>query len=505
MGVIRRQSIKHSVVNLTGLLIGAVSTLFLYPHVLEEYGLVQTLLGIGIVGLPLLSLGANTVVLRYFPHFEDQESGHHGFLPLLLLMCLTGWLLTGSLVLLGWRPLSEWLSGKSPILHDHIWMAAPLALFYVLSTILNQYSSNFQRIVAPAILQDFSQKILLPVLLIAVWQQWISLESMLWLLLLHSVLVTISLSVYIARLGQWHTRLDRRFIDRRLKREMGRFIVFGTLGGFSLLMASRIDVLMVSSLSSLKNSGIYAIAAYIAAAIDIPAKSLYMAGVPLVAKNLSDNNLEALEELYHKVAVNLTLAGLLLFGATWISVDSLFKILPNGEAVAAGKYVILFIGLSRILEMITGLNNYLIYLSKYYIYSLVSLTILAGANLAFNFWLIPLMGLTGAAIATLMSVCCYNLISLVLVWNKFRLQPFSLKIVYALLSAGGSYILIDQIPRISAPLLDIAVHSGLYVLVLGVIIRQLKISTDLNDLADKWAKKLAGILRSRSFLGKNHE
>jgi O-antigen/teichoic acid export membrane protein len=362
-----------------------------------------------------------------------------------------------------------------------------MALFYVLGTILNQYSANFQRIVVPTILQDFSQKLLLPALLVAVWQQWLTLDQMLWILLLHSILVTLSLSIYIARLGQWYWKPDWGFLTTGLRQEIGRFIVFGALGGFALLMASRIDV-MISSLSTLKNSGVYAIAAYIAAAIDIPTKSLYMVSMPSVAKYLSEDNREALTELYEKVATNLALAGLLLFGATWISVDSLFAILPNGEEVSAGKYVILFIGMARILEMITGLNNYLIYLSKYYIYSLVSLSILAVANIAFNIWLIPIMGLTGAAVATLMSVGCYNLINLALVWNKFRLQPFSQKIGVALLAAALTYLVIALIPRLSSPLLDIMLHSGLYVLVFGLLIWRMQISSDVNDLVRKVLK-----------------
>ncbi|MGI9158499.1 MAG: lipopolysaccharide biosynthesis protein [Saprospiraceae bacterium] len=489
MGVVRRQSIKHSIVSLTGLLIGALSTMFLYPHVLDAYGLVQTLLTIGIVGLPLLSLGGNTVVLRYFPRFEDPTTGHHGFLPLLLLMCFSGWTIAVVLALIGKFWLGSWPAAQSRTLHTYLWMAAPLALFYIVNTILNQYSSNFQRIVVPTIIQDFSQKLLLPILLFSVWKNWITLETMLWLLLLHGALVMLGLAAYIAWLGQWRLRLDWDFLTPDLRREMARFILFGGLGGFALLMASRVDVLMVSSLTSLKNSGIYAIALYIAAVIEKPTKSLYMAAIPLLAKNLSDNNQEALSRLYHKVAVNLTLAGLLLFGATWISVDSFFDVLPNGEAVSAGKYVLLFIGLARILETITGLNNYLIYISKYYIYSLVSLTMLACANLAFNFWLIPRLGLTGAAVATLLSVSCYNLISLALVWNKFRLQPFSAKIAAALLSAGGAYLLIDQIPRLATPLLDILLHSGLYVLVFGALVCRLRISDDLHEMSGNWISK----------------
>jgi hypothetical protein len=75
VGVIRRQSLKHSAVNLVGLGLGAVSTLMVYPHVLTEYGLAQVLLSIGMVGMPLLAMGANTVAIRFFLSFKTKQAG----------------------------------------------------------------------------------------------------------------------------------------------------------------------------------------------------------------------------------------------------------------------------------------------------------------------------------------------------------------------------------------------------------------------------------------------
>ena len=97
MGVIRRQSLKHVSVNLVGLVVGAASTFLVYPHVREGFGLVQILLQVGLLGLPIMSLGANTVAIRFFPKFQDKSLGHNGFLPMLLLLCGLGFLISGAL------------------------------------------------------------------------------------------------------------------------------------------------------------------------------------------------------------------------------------------------------------------------------------------------------------------------------------------------------------------------------------------------------------------------
>lgn len=498
MGVIRRQSLKHSAVNIVGLVIGAVSTLFVYPHALEAYGLMQVLLSVGMIGLPLLTLGGNTVAIRFFPRFQNKQSGHNGFLPLLLAMCLAGCLLAGVLAALFWQPLAAFLAarakGSSTLLSEYLWMAIPLAFFYVTGVVLSLYSSNFKRIVVPSLLIDFSQKIVIPALLLAVWQGWIPLETALWGLLVHSFLVMTGMVLYLRWLGEWHWQPKWNFLTPDLKKELWQFIGFGALGGFALQMASKIDVFMVGSLGSLQAAGIYSIAAYIAAAIDIPTKSLYAASASSVAKYLADDNRPELESLYKKVSINLLVAGLLLFGAVWISVDSLFQIVPNGETVAAGKFVLLFIGLSRIVEMGTGLNNYMVYYSRYYLWSLVSLGVLAIVNFILNVVLIPRYGINGAAIATLLSVTCYNAVSVWLVWLKFRLFPFSGNSFKAVLMALSVFLVVQLMPKTGFALADIALRSGLYVLIFGILVLHFRISPDLNAGLN--------VLKARYFSGK---
>ncbi|MCB0526864.1 MAG: lipopolysaccharide biosynthesis protein [Saprospiraceae bacterium] len=485
MGVIRRQSLKHSAVNMVGLVIGAISTLFVYPHSLETNGLMQVLLQVGMIGLPLLSLGGNTVALRFFPKFENRASGHNGFLSLLIFLCVGGCLLCIGMAWAFWDTFTAFMlkhsKGNSALLEKYLWMAAPLASFYTIGMILGIYSYNFKRIVVPSLLIDFSQKIVQPLLLIAVWQQWIPLEWAIRGLVIHAFLVMVSLALYLQWLGEWHWRPNWSFLTPALRSEMLRFIGFGALGGFALQMASKIDIFMVGSLGTLKSAGVYAITAYMATAIDIPTKSLYAASASSVAKYLADDNRSEMERLYQKVSINLLVAGLLLFGAIWLSADSLFAIVPNGAAVSTGKYVLLFIGLSRIVEMGTGLNNYMVYYSKYYLWSLMSLGILGIANVMFNIWLIPRYGMNGAAISTLLSVTCYNAVSIWLVWLKFRLQPFTRNTLLAIASALGMFLIARMIPLSGIHLLDIAIRSGLYVLLFAVLVLRLRVSGDLND------------------------
>jgi len=138
MGVIQRQGFKHSIVNLVGLVLGGASTLWLYPLVIGEYGIFQLILSVGVISMPLLALGANTVAIRFFPHFQDNKRGHHGFLTLLFGLFLAGSIFAGSILFLFWDQLLSWLpSDKANTLNKYLFQVIPIACLWVLSSLLS--------------------------------------------------------------------------------------------------------------------------------------------------------------------------------------------------------------------------------------------------------------------------------------------------------------------------------------------------------------------------------
>lgn len=484
MGVIQRQGLKHSIVNFTGLVLGAVSTVFVYSQreTVEAYGLVQYLLGIGIIGYPVFALSAHTVAIRFFPHFQDKSNGHHGIIPLVVYLCLAGWGLVALLAAVFWAPVRSALASGSPLLQEYLWMGLPIALFYTLTSVLYTYCMNFKRIVVPSIIADFSLKIFLPLQMIAVWQGWISVPAALWLLLLFYASTTLAMVIYLRQLGEWHWQPDWSFFTPGLRDEIARYAGFGVITGLAFLVATRADTLMVGSLTSIKGTGIYAIALNIAAAVEIPGKSLLGASASFVARYLADENWAEMRALQQKVSINLLVAGLLLFGCIWVSAADLYELMPNTAEVSQGVYVLFFLCLAKLVDLSSGLNNQIVYYSKFYRYSILSLSVLAIANIAFNLVLIPKFGLPGAAVATLLSITCYNLFNLLLVWNKFRIQPFTRNTLVATGLALATMAAVWFLPSSGFNLADIALRSGLFALIFLFLVLRLQVSPNVNQL-----------------------
>jgi O-antigen/teichoic acid export membrane protein len=491
MGVIRRQSLKHVSVSLIGLLVGAASTFLVYPHVREGFGLIQVLMQVGLLGLPVMSLGANTVAIRFFPKFQDKLMGHHGFLPLLLMLCGLGFALSGLIAFLFWEQYMQRVEHNAPLIREYLWIAFPMGFFSVVNAVLSMYSANFKRIVVPTILIDFSQKLVLPSLLMGVWQQWITLEIAVWGMLLHTFCVTIGMILYLRSLGEWHWKPDWAFLNPSLKKELMGFISFWVLGGFALTIATKSDVFMVGSLSTVKAAGTFVIAAALAAIIELPIKSLYTASVSSVASHLAEGNFKALGKLYQRVSINLLVGGLMLFGGLWVSIDSIFELFPKSQSgeMAFGIWVFFFIGLSKMVDMSTGLNNYMIFYSQHYRYALISLLIAATLTVSLNILLIPKIGMIGGAISTLIAVVFYNSFNVWLVWLKFRLFPFTKETIMALGVALMCFVAASFIPHTGYYLLDILLRGGVFAAFFGICVIKLEISTDINTLAKMiWQK-----------------
>ena len=93
MGIVINQSIKNTVITYIGFAIGAINTLFMYPHFLGDdfYGVTTYLLSSANVLFPLMAFGVHNTLIKFFSEYktEKEKSQFLGFvlvLPLLVII-----------------------------------------------------------------------------------------------------------------------------------------------------------------------------------------------------------------------------------------------------------------------------------------------------------------------------------------------------------------------------------------------------------------------------------
>jgi len=88
------------------------------------------------------------------------------------------------------------------------------------------------------------------------------------------------------------------------------------------------------------------------------------------------------------------------------------------------------ISLVKLSDNILGNNNSIIFNSKYYKTILVVGLVVVGIAFFLNLWLIPIVGIYGAACATFISFLLYNIFKLIFVRITFGIHPFNRKSLY---------------------------------------------------------------------------
>lgn len=503
MGIIQRQAIKNSIVNYAGVAIGILSALFIYPLAPEHYGLFRVLFDSAILCTPFILLGSNSISVRFFPLFNEQGEGRTrgSFLGLLIAIIGIGIIIFLSVFPLIKSRLASLYIENAPLLVTYLWAIVPIAVLIAGSRLIVTYTSNFQRIVVPSIFNDFLLKLTLPGLILLLIYHVISEGQFVWGIILHYVIVFLGVLIYLAAIGHLHFRFRLRSLGKEMFRRVSQYGLYSILAFIGSQLAFRIDSLMVSGLISLKDAGIYTIVAVLSEIIIKPSNAIKAVSGPIIAEKIEKNDIDHVKDLYQRSSLNLLFIGLFIFLTIWLSIDEIFQIMNNTSEMTKGLYVIFFLGIARIVDMATGLNNEIINYSKYYAWGLAFLLVLAISNIIANILLIESFGLVGAAIATLISVTLFNLMKLIFIWVKFKIQPFQIKMLWILILAVVGYWIVAIIPFEIHPVVSLFLKSIIFAIIFVLPVYFMKLSSDLNDLVSQGIK----YLQSTSIFNRNNE
>lgn len=491
MGVIKRQGFKQSAVNYIGVIIGVISTIFIYPLDKATVGFAQFLMGTALLMSPVLLLGSANVSIRFFPEFKDEKSGHHGYWLFLHGFLVLGLLLVLFLLFIFQDQVKHFFEGESPLFQEYVIYIVPIAILMAVLQINTSYCANFKRIAIPSIFQVFI-KISLPILVLLYYFKYIAIMTLVWGLIVNFIIAAAGVLIYVWWLGQMHFKIDFAFLNKARLNEIGKYASYGVLSGVGSMMAFRIDTFMVPTLIDFQQNGVYVIALFIGNAIAIPSVALLAIAAPLISESLKEKDFSAIKNIYQRSSTSLFWIGMLLFCLVILSVEDIFLIMPNSEEMEGGFWVVLFIGLAKVVDMATSTNHQIIAYSEYYRYNLYMILVLSTMNIAFNWWLIPIYGIAGAAVASMLSISFYNIIKVGFVYWKYKMQPFTKSSIYIFLlgifSLGIVYSLFLDMQL--HPILAVGLKSFVVILIYVPLALWFRLSPDINDVIFNFIDKI---------------
>ncbi len=493
VGIIEKQGLQGTILTYTGVVIGFITAGYLLPRYLtmEQNGVLDVLNAWSLIFATLATLGINNVSNRLFPWFRDQKNHNNGYLGILFVVLFLGLLLsTGVYLILRPYILSN-ASETGTLLPQFVDLIIPLSIFTALFMIIDIYYAVLYKAVKGILHKELLQRVY--ILIAIVVYLILAIDFPLFVLLYIAALSLPGLMILFSLMkdGEFVLHINRDILTKELKINMFSVASFGIVVSFSNILIQKIDILMIQNYLGTIQVGNYGRVFFYGTLVVLPLRVISKISAVVVAQAWKDKNIDLIREVYRKSTIDQLLFGSLVLIGLWANIENVIHII--GPQYANGKYVVLFIGLSNLFLMASGVSGAIISTSDYYKVLTVFVGIFGALVFLSNIIFIPAFGIAGAALASAISALIYSIMRFGFLWSKYNLQPYSYKHLLILLAAIASYSLNLVIPdlynsdsRTVSVILDIIARSGIILFSYFTFIRLLKLSPDL----DTWIKKL---------------
>ena len=484
MGIIIQQSIKNSIISYFGIVLGFITTIKLFPNILteDEFGLTRVMIAIVTLASQFVNFGLPNTIVKFYPELKDIVAKPNTLFWLFSLPPLFVFVIVGVFFIFFKPTLVNIFSDNNILFEHYYYLLIPLlfsvSAFGLVTSILK---SNYNTVL-PSFLQDVCLRIVTMVSLFLFFFKWITFKEFMLLFICNYLLQYLILFIYALTKKFIIFDFPCKIIDKNLLKKLCTYSIYSFFGGITMILVGNIDLIMVSTFEGLSKTSIYSIAIYIGSVIAIPRKSIAKITLPVLAESFKRNDFANIKLIYRETSLNLLLLGLLIFIGIVANINNIYAFMP--EAYSKGIFVIIALGCAYLFNMSTGANGQIIITSSFYRFDFYSSVVLILLTIGLNLLLIPRFGINGAAFATAISICVHNLIKLIYVWIKLKIQPFSINQIWLVLISIVILYSSFQIEELDNFYLDIIIRSISISFIYILAVRILNLSKRFNQIID---------------------
>lgn len=491
MGIIRRQSIYYTVISYIGLGIGAVNTLLLLPHFLthEQVGLISVFTAISFPLAAIANLGSIFSINRFLPYYKKLLPPEKIDLPLIAVLTgLAGFCIVISLVLTMENTITKWFS-HATLLLEYFYLIPFFTLGYMLCSIFQALNNGYFYTVWVGTVTEVIFRIFNLVLIVMIS---LNVFDFNWYIHLYTLIFWLGLILYWINLkqhGNWYFFTKISLLTKRIKGYMFQYSSFFWFTSVFSVLATMIDTLVLAGVNGLEKSGSLMIATYFITVTQIPQRSMVSVSIPVIAESWRNKDMINLRHVYWKSANNMLWAGGFIYLCILLNINEILSFLP--ESYHEIKWVVVILGLARLIDYATGVNQNILALSrknwKFDFYTNILLVVML---IPLNFFLIRQFSITGAAWANVIGYFVYNTIRTIYLYKVTGLSPFNrqnftlILIVLTLLGAFTLYLSNTSVSHqtLMMNVIFIGIKSAIFLLFYMLLIYLLKASEDLKDM-----------------------
>lgn len=480
MGIVSKSSIKFSVILYSGIILGYINTVLIFPNVLteEEFGLTRIIFSAAALIAQVTQLGTGNILVRFHPYLKEDNK--NTTLTLGLTLSFIGVILSSAILFAFKGKIISEYSEKAKLFTEYYYLLLPAVISLIAFNLFDGYLRVLLKNSFIAFLNSILLRIIWLGIVLLYFFKFFDTNTFINVYVGGQVFISVLAFIYAIK----HSNLNLGFnlSEERIKmlKSMTSFGIVTILSGISFLLINRIDVVLVGKYLGLTDVAIYTIAFYMSTVIAVPGQSISRTTGVLVADAFKNNNMGMIKMLYQKTALNQMLFGTVIFMLIAVNYQSLISFLPSSYADSFNVFFLL--GLAKIIDTGFGMNGAILINSKYYKSDTILSVALLISSIVLKIYMIPLYGIEGAAASTALVLIVFNLIKYIFLKWKLNLSPFTKNYFYVGIILIVGYLLTSFFPHWGLFWLDIPAKSMLFVLLTIPSIYYIKASPEFNAL-----------------------
>lgn len=497
MGVIKRNSFTSTTISFLGAGLGFLCTIWLFPNFLtpDQNGLTVVLLSVAMIYQSFAHLGSINSLNHFYFRVHKDKRRNGALVGYAFSVCTGGFVIIAVLILTFKQKTIEMFGSKSPLFIDYFNWIFFISFFLLLYSILESYARSLFKLMVPTFIKEVLIRVLNIIAILLFGYDLISFPVF---------IASFAASYFIAfflmfAFLKFRKKLPINFnfaaLTKKEYSEITKYSFSNILNGTIWVLATRIDILMITFYLGLTQPAVFNIAVALVTLIQIPLRSMQQVAVPVITRSWKENDMTELKNFYHQSALNLLLIGSFLFLLLVANLAAVFHFLPSVYHEA--KPLIIILGISKVIDMATGVNTEIIMFSKKYYVLTIIIAIIMIITVTANFILIPVYGITGAAYSSFIAVAVFNLLKFLWVKNEHGFQMTSLKYFIVLLLAAVTFCTVYFIPDYNRVIPNSMMKSSIVLVMFLFPVLFFKLSPELNSVLGHLQKRFLKLLKGK--------
>ncbi|MBC7873774.1 MAG: lipopolysaccharide biosynthesis protein [Ferruginibacter sp.] len=497
MSSIRRQSIISSVVIYIGFAVGLLNTYFFTRQgtfTEAEYGLTTIFIAIATMMSAIAAMAMPSFIFKFYPYYNDNlPPRKNDMITWALLVSLIGFILV---MITGWalkHLVLKKFGTNSPQLVSYYYWIFPMGLGLTIYTVLEAYAWSLHKSVLTNFLKEVQWRLFTTILIVLFVTHTIrDFDLFIKLFAFTYPGIAVTLFAYLIITKKIHftfkvSKVSRRFLKKILA--LCSFVYGGTL---IFTLSQVFDTIIIASVleDGPAKAGVFGLATIMTSIIQAPQRGIVSASISHLSKAWKEKNMALLQKVYQRSSINLLIFACGIFLLIWMNFSDGITAFGVKSFYLNAEWIFFLLGLTKIIDLGTGVNAQIIATSTYWKFELVSGIILLTVMLPLTYVLTKEYGLIGPAIAMLVSISIYNSIRIIFLWKKFRLFPLTIESLYTILLAGACYGICHFVFINLHGLPGIFFRSILFIMLYGAGIVYLKLSPDIQPVILTIKKRL---------------